>query len=53
MHMHTSIILQGLMYGYATDETKEMIPLSHSLSHQLLKCAADGGNSVYIRMSAR
>ena len=31
------------MYGYATDETEEMIPLSHLLSHQLLKCAVHGG----------
>ena len=34
--------MQGLMYGYATDETKEMIPLSLELSHQLLKCVVQG-----------
>ena len=31
------------MYGYATDETKEMIPMSLELSHRLLKCAVQGG----------
>ncbi len=28
---------QGLMFGYAVDETKEYIPLSLSLSHQLMQ----------------
>jgi S-adenosylmethionine synthetase len=28
---------QGLMFGYATDETKELHPLSHLLAHQLNK----------------
>jgi S-adenosylmethionine synthetase len=28
---------QGMMYGYATDETEEMIPLSLLLSHKLSK----------------
>ncbi len=32
---------QGIMFGYATDETKEMIPLSLFLSHQLAKRLAD------------
>ena len=36
------------MYGYATDETKEMMPLSLLLAHQLLKCAASAGGNVYI-----
>jgi len=37
---------QGLMFGYATDETDEMMPLSHMLSHQLVRklaeCARNG-----------
>ena len=30
------------MYGYATDETEEMLPLSLKLAHQLLKYAVQG-----------
>jgi len=37
---------QGIMYGYATDETKEMLPLgvvlSHALARQLEKLRRDG-----------
>lgn len=32
---------QGIMFGYATDETENYIPLSLYLSHQLLKVLAD------------
>ncbi len=32
---------QGLMFGYACDETPEFMPLSLSVSHQLLKSMAD------------
>jgi S-adenosylmethionine synthetase len=32
---------QGLMFGYATDETPEMMPLSHMLSHQLVRNLCD------------
>jgi len=32
---------QGLMFGYATDETKELFPLSHLLALQLSKRLAD------------
>ena len=30
------------MYGYATDETPEMMPLTITLAHQLNKKMADG-----------
>lgn len=32
---------QGLVFGYAVDETKEYMPLSISLSHQLMKKLAE------------
>lgn len=32
---------QGLMYGYATDETEELMPLTISLAHKLNKRMAD------------
>ena len=34
--------VQGLMYGYATDETEELMPLTISLAHKLNKKMADG-----------
>ena len=33
--------LQGLMFGYATDETEECMPLTVTLSHALNKKIAD------------
>lgn len=34
-------ISQGLMYGYATDETPELMPLTIVLAHKLNKQMAD------------
>lgn len=42
LHTHTRIhISQGLMYGYATDETPELMPLTIVLAHKLNKQMAD------------
>ena len=37
---------QGLMFGYATDETEECMPLTILLAHKLNKQLADGRRSV-------
>ena len=37
----TSDKLQGLMFGYATDETEECMPLTVTLSHALNRKISD------------
>ena len=37
----TSVCLQGLMFGYATDETEECMPLTLVLAHQMNKKISD------------
>ncbi len=37
----SSIFFQGLMFGYATDETEECMPLTVVLSHQMNKKISD------------
>ena len=34
---------QGIMFGYATDETKALMPLPIQLSHELLKDIREKG----------
>lgn len=43
---------QGMMFGYATDETSEMMPLPIQLAHQITQSLADyrrGGGSKWLR----
>ena len=47
---------QGLMFGYATDETKELMPISLMLSHQLVKRIAQlrkNGKLPYLRPDSK
>jgi len=48
---------QGMMFGYATKETKEYIPLSLYLSHKILQVLADirheGRQMTYLRPDAK
>lgn len=47
---------QGLMFGYATNETPEYMPLSLSLSHQLMRKIAElrkSGKLTYLRPDAK
>jgi S-adenosylmethionine synthetase len=47
---------QGLMYGYATDETPEFMPLTITLAHQLNKKLADGrrdGSLAWVRPDSK
>ncbi|KAG0281729.1 methionine adenosyltransferase sam2 [Linnemannia exigua] len=47
---------QGIMFGYATDETPELMPLTLTLSHKLNKKMADGrrdGTLPYLRPDSK
>lgn len=48
---------QGMMFGYATDETENYMPLALELSHQLLKELAElrreGGQIPYLRPDSK
>ena len=47
---------QGLMFGYATNETKQLMPATIQLSHQLVKRHADvrrGGELSWLRPDAK
>jgi S-adenosylmethionine synthetase len=47
---------QGIMFGYATDETPEMLPLSILLAHRLAKTLADSrhaGEAAWLRPDAK
>ncbi len=48
---------QGIMFGYATNETENYMPLSLALSHHILKVLADirheGKNMTYLRPDAK
>lgn len=47
---------QGLMFGFAVDETPELMPLPISLAHQLVKKLTDlrkSGELTYLRLDAK
>ncbi|KAG0259263.1 methionine adenosyltransferase sam2 [Actinomortierella ambigua] len=47
---------QGIMFGYATDETPELMPITLTLSHKLNKAMADArrdGSLAYLRPDSK